>query len=137
MALVRYNGKNILYYNFKTAIMPGINELDAGVLDAMRQHKIFKHHFDEGRLVVVEEDPKVEKPLKDGKRAVQEMLKLIPEMFDKKLLEKIIKTDGRPAVISSAKEQLHKLTVQAEDEEKDKSKAKMKVENGVDESSNP
>ena len=41
----------------------------------------------------------------DGKQQIDEMLKNIPNIFDVKLLKKIIKEDGRDKVIKAAQEQ--------------------------------
>lgn len=131
MALIRYNGKNILYYNFKLAIMPGVNELKVGVLERMLKHSGFKHRFESGVLQVIEDDPKNEPHSKELNRKgnnkfYDEMLKLIPEMFDKKLLERIIKTENRAPIVEAAKSQLYKISIKAEDEEKSKDKKEFK-----------
>ena len=74
MALIQYNGNNLLNCGLARGgfvrILPGINEVDANIVD-------------------------------------------------KKLLNKLIKTDGRPAVIEAAKAQLASFDVKPEDKAKD------------------
>ena len=136
MSIVRYNGKNILYFNFTTRIFPGVNELEKGVLDSLLKHSGFKPRFEKGILVIIEPDEKApEKGKNESKRSIDEMLKLIPDIFDVKLLERIVKSDGRSKVVNEAKKQLYKLSVKAEDEELAE-KSKLKGENVSFDSSN-
>jgi hypothetical protein len=128
MALVRYNNKNLLYFDFRVRLMPGVNEVSESDLKAMFKHPLFEHRFKEGILEVLESEEldnkgKSKKKAKDGKdekRPAPEMLKLIPEIFDVELLKKIVKTDGREGVVKAAQDQLKKLSLAAEDEERAK-----------------
>jgi len=132
MAIVKYNGSNILYYDFRVRLFPGVNEVSEKDLKGMRGHFLFAHRFNEKILEVMEEDKedkeekvskgKKAKKSKDDKRPEKEMLKLIPEIFDAEFLKKIIESDGRDSVVSEAEKQLHYLSIKAEDEEKKSSK---------------
>lgn len=114
MALVKYNGKNVYSCNFTTRLMPGINEIPEGELKALLLHPLFKWRVSEGVIVIVaSSDKDVEE-----KKSVKEMTKLIPQIFDHAYLKRIVETDGREKIVAEAKKQLHKISHQAEDEEK-------------------
>jgi hypothetical protein len=95
--------------------MPGINEIPEGELKTLLLHPLFKWRVEEGIIVVIPESPDKEP---DGKKNVKEMQRLIPQIFDHDYLQKIIENDGRERVIEAAKKQLHKISHQAEEEEK-------------------
>jgi len=114
MALVKYSGLNVLTCNGQR-FLPGVNEVDAGVLKSLLQHPLFKARVDSGKITIFEV-PKES----DGKTPVKELLKHIPNMYDKQLLEKLVSTDGRAQVVKAAKEQLDKISVpKAEDAKKE------------------
>jgi hypothetical protein len=120
MALVKYNGNNFLYFDFRVRLSPGLNEVSEKDLKQMREHPLFAHRFEEKILEVLNEEKKGKKGKKSagGKRSEEEMLELIPEIFDADFLKKIVKDDGRPKVVKRAEEQLYHLSIRAEDEEK-------------------
>jgi hypothetical protein len=113
MAFVKYSGLNILTCNGQR-FLPGVNEVDGGVLKALLLHPLFKARVDSGKITIFEE------PNKDseGKMPIKELLRHIPNMYDKQLLEKLVATDGRAKVVEAAKEQLVKISVPKEEEKK-------------------
>jgi len=104
MALVKYNGKNVLGVIGKKGInrvIPGVNEVDDEVLNEMKAHPLFRSRMDKGLIQILKDSES-----KDGKRSVDEMLGLMPGIFDVKLLKKLIETDGRTPVTRAAQKQL-------------------------------
>lgn len=105
MALVNYTGKNVfgtmLAEGEIIRLMPGINEVEDESLKRMKEHPLFQSRLNLGLVQIMQENLE-----KDGKRSVNEMLKNIPQIFDTKLLKKIIETDGRERVIQAARDQL-------------------------------
>ena len=108
MALVSYTGKNILGVGMAggeiVRLLPGINEVDDEKLQIMKAHPLFKVRMDRSLVQIMHENVG-----KDGKRTVEDMLKHIPQIFDTKLLKKIIDTDGRDKVVRAASDQLEKI----------------------------
>lgn len=114
MTLVKYNAVNIFTCN-GTKLLPGVNEVEEGVLKNLLLHKLFKWRVDQG-IITIFEVPK--EP--DGKTPLKELLKHIPNMYDKSLLEKIVETDGRAQAVKAAKEQLIKISApKTEEKESD------------------
>lgn len=118
MALVQYNGSNILSCGLTKGgfvrILPGINECSAQDLEEISKLPSVKHRIDKGLLKILDDGKSGA-----GKKSVEEMLEMILKIFDKKLLNKIIRTDGRAQVIDAAKNQLALIEVKAEDKAKD------------------
>lgn len=113
-SLIKYNGKNILYFNFKVKIFPGINEVEDAVLDGILSHKGFVSRFDKGELVLLE-DNREGKGKKKKEKSEKEMLKLIEEIFDVEHLRKIAQKDSRGSVIQAAKARIDHLSYKAEE----------------------
>lgn len=105
MALVKYTGKNVLGILLKDGgifrFMPGVNEVAEATLAEMKAHPLFKRRIEKELIQILHE-----KTDADGKTAVNEMLANIPNIFDVRLLKKIIDSDGRKAVVNAAKTQL-------------------------------
>lgn len=123
MALIKYNGDNFLYFNFKLKIMPGVNEVSESVLDALLNHPIFKHRFDTGILEVIERENKKsdeksedqEKSEAKKKKSVKEMKKIIDEIYSIESLEKILETEDRIRVMEYIDQRVDYLSHKAED----------------------
>ena len=120
MALVKYNGKNVLGIGIKAGlhrVMPGINEIADEVLNQLKAHPLFQARVDKGQIQILQDSVS-----KDGKRSVEEMLNLMPSIFDIKLLKKLIDSDGRAPVVKAAQAQLEgiknpaKAKAEAEDD---------------------
>lgn len=111
-SLIKYNGKNILYFNFDVKIFPGINEVEDAVLDGILAHHCFASRFEKGDLVLVEDGRKGKRK---KEKSEEETLKLIGEIYDSELLKKIIKTDKRESVIAAARERIFYLSGKAEE----------------------
>lgn len=116
MTLVQYKAVNLFTCN-GTRLLPGVNEIEEGVLKNLLLHPLFKFRVDNGIIKILEVPKEA-----DGKTPLKELLKLIPGMYDKQLLEKIVQGDGRSAAIKAAREQLTKISGltndnQAEDDE--------------------
>ena len=119
MALINYLGTNIVTVALdklaKVTIMPGINEIENSEYEQMIKNPSFKERISNGKIIVLD----------DGKtqvnRSIADMLNLIPKIYDVKLLQKIIKTDGRDEVIKSAKQQMDLLKVKPDDKKVEKS----------------
>ena len=106
MALVNYTGKNILGVCLDKGeivrLLPGINEVEDAKLQQMQKHPLFQARVGKGMVIIME-------PPKSGKQTESEMLGMIPQIVDVKLLKKIIDTDGRGSVVDAAKDQLGKI----------------------------
>lgn len=117
MALVQYNGQNVLTCGLARGgwvrFLPGINECDSAELEMVLQLPVVQWRVDKGILKVLDDGKS------QGKKSVEEMIAMIPKIVDKKLLNKIMKTDGRPAVIEAAKNQLSLIEVKVEEKAKD------------------
>lgn len=110
MALVKYSGLNVLTCNGQR-FLPGVNEVEAGVLKSLLQHPLFKSRVDSGKITIFEVPKEA-----DGKTPVKDLLKHIPSIYDKPLLEKLVKEDGRAQVVKAAKEQLDKISIPKEED---------------------
>ncbi|PWU04923.1 MAG: hypothetical protein C5B43_03985 [Verrucomicrobia bacterium] len=107
MALVKYNGKNVLGIGVKVGfarLLPGINEIADDVLTQMKAHPQFQSRLSAGIVEILQDAV-----TKDGKRSIDEMLSLMPNINDVKLLKKIIETDGRQQVIKAAQDKLEAI----------------------------
>ena len=119
MALVNYLGTNIITVALeklnKVTLMPGINEVDNAEFEKMLQNPSFNERIKNGKIIVLD----------DGKsqvnRTAADMINLIPKIYDVKLLQKIIKTDGRDDVVKAAKQQMDLLKVKPDDKKVEKS----------------
>lgn len=117
MALVQYNGQNVLTCGLSRGgwvrFLPGINECDNNDLEAILKIPVVEWRVDKGIIKVIDDGKS------QGKKNIEEMVSMIPKIIDKKLLNKIIKTDGRSTVIEAAKNQLSLIEVKVEDKAKD------------------
>lgn len=107
MALIQYHGINVITAGVAgggdaVRIMPGVNQLDDDVLKKLKTHPSFAARVRDGKIQILDDV----KTTKDGKTTVEEMLRLIPKMFDTKLLKKIMKEDGRSEVVEAARDQM-------------------------------
>ena len=122
MALVQYNGKNVFGILLKdlgiTRLMPGVNEVVDSVLEKIKQHPLFQARVEKGLVKILQDSVG-----KDGKRTVEELLSLIPNTFDLKLLKKMVDTDGRAPIVKAAQLQIDTIKnpskVKAEKEDDD------------------
>jgi len=114
MALVRYNGKNILYFNFTKKFFPGINEVTESELVALQNHPLFVKRFESGVLELIKEEKKKSPSIKEN-------IKLIQEVYDVDLLKKMMAHETRAQILEAMKTQIDKLTPKPkkEDEEFD------------------
>jgi hypothetical protein len=118
MALLNYTKKNILgiclggVNNDVVRLMPGINEIDSETLAKIKKNKLFQQKLDSGLVQIMADTVG-----KDGKRSVEDMLKHVPQIFDTKLLRKIIDSDGRERVVKAAQDQLDKIKNPKKEEE--------------------
>ena len=110
MALVLYTGKNVLSVGMPgmasdlLRILPGINEIKDDLMDYLKSHPLFQSRIASQAIQIM-----FEKIGKDGLRPIEDMIKDMPQIFDTKLLKKIVQTDGRERVIKSANEQLERI----------------------------
>lgn len=110
MALVKYNGKNVLGIGLKegiTTIMPGINEIADETFNLIKLHPLFNNRVAKGLVQIIHDS--LGKDTKDAKKLPDDMLEMIPNIFDLKLLKKLIDTDGRPAIVKAAQQQLDNI----------------------------
>jgi len=98
MALVRYNGKNI-YSCEGVTLLPGINKIEGGKLESVLKNPFFLLRVEKGIIVIIKEykRPKLEN---------RQLVELMPEIYDVKLLKKYIETNEDEEVVESAKKQL-------------------------------
>lgn len=115
MVLVTYHGKNLLTVHLTShtsvTFVPGINELTDQELEGVKKHPLMQKRFESGKVVVMPEG----KLGTDGKRSVKDMLSYIPQIYDSKLIRKIIDSDGREQVIKAAQDRLDVLKGKKED----------------------
>jgi hypothetical protein len=115
MVLVTYHGKNLLTVHITShnsvTFVPGINELTDQQLEDVKKHPLMQTRLESGKIVVMPEG----KLGTDGKRSVKDMLAYIPQIFDSKLIRKIIDTDGREQVVRAAQDRLDVLKGKKED----------------------
>jgi hypothetical protein len=108
MALVTYSGKNVFGICLATGdiikLLPGVNEVEDKLLEIIKKQPLFQSRIAKGLIQIL-----MEKLGNDGKRSLEDMLTHIPNIFDTKLLKKIIQNDGRERVIKAANEQLDKI----------------------------
>lgn len=106
MAFINYTGKNVLGIGLGSGeivrLMPGINEVNENELNEMKAHPLFQSRLKMEIIKILDNS-------KDGKRPSDEMLNNIPQIFDTKLLRKIIANDERKDVVKAAEEQLDKI----------------------------
>lgn len=118
MALVQYNGNNILNCGLIKGgfvrILPGINECDSKELEEVLKLRSVKWRLDQGILKVLDDGKTHE-----GKRSVDDLVAMMPKIFDKKLLNRFVRTDGRQPVIDAAKMQLGLIELKVEDKDKE------------------
>lgn len=103
MALVKYNAKNV-YSCLNVRLIPGVNQVEDEHLRLALAEPLFMHRVENGIIVVIEH--KEDKNKKDDSK---QLLKLIPEIYDVKLLRKYIAKHENPDVVSCAKKQLKKI----------------------------
>lgn len=108
-SLIKYNGKNILYFNFEFKIFPGINEIEDTVLSGILSHPCFAARFDKGELVLVE-DNREGKSKKKKERSEKDVLRMIEDMFDVSMLKKLAETDNRGSVIKAVQDRIKHLS---------------------------
>lgn len=112
MALVKYSGLNVYTCNDQR-FLPGVNEIEGGVLKTLLLNPFFKARVESGKITIFDD---LKEP--DGKMPAKDILRHIPNMYDKALLEKLVASDGRPKVVEAAKEQLAKISMPKSDEVK-------------------
>lgn len=111
MALIRYNGKNILYFNFTRKFFPGINEVTESELIALQSHPLFKKRFETGVLELVDKQKK--------KNGLKNEIKLIKEINDIELVKKMLLDESRAEIVAALKDQIVELTPTQKDEEEE------------------
>ena len=99
--LVQYKGKNLYSFADKFRLVPGINEVDDSLITEAMSHPIFKRRVASGSIVIVRSN----RP-GDGRMSISEMKKYVPNIFDRKLLEKMLSEDERPDVQALVLKQL-------------------------------
>lgn len=102
--LVNYKGKNLYSFADKFRLIPGINEVEESLFETARTHPIFAQRMESGQIEVIQSTKD-----KDGKTSLSEMKRNIPNIFDRKLLEKIVAEDTREIVQKLAIAQLEKI----------------------------
>jgi hypothetical protein len=94
-------------------LLPGINEIDRERYDMFEHHPMFQARVRDG-IIKILDDVRIGP---DGKKSINDMLKLMPKIYDTKLLKKIIREDGRDTVINAAKDQLEAVSPSKKDSE--------------------
>lgn len=110
MALLHYHGLNVLTIGLPTGgsvqLLPGVNEVEDEKFAQVKLHPHFKARVKDKKISVMLENKEEE-----GKQTVDQMLGYIPNIYDVKLLKKIIKTDGRDKVVEAAEKQLNAISM--------------------------
>ena len=108
MALLHYHGLNVVTVGLPggghVQLLPGVNEVEDSQFEMVKIHPHFKARVKDKKIIILSQQTA------NGKQTVEEMLSYIPNVFDVKLLKKIIKTDGREKVVDAAQEQLTKIS---------------------------
>lgn len=110
MVLVKYNAKNV-YYCGALRLIPGVNEVAELSLISVQSHPLFKHRVDNGTIEILDK-PKGKKKNNDAI-----LIKLMPEVYDVKLLKKYMESEN-VNIASSAKKQFERIESVEVNEEK-------------------
>jgi len=86
---------------------PGINEVTDHHLACMQKHPAFNAKIQDGSFQLIEE----KKVGSDGKKSVQEVLQMIPQILQVKLLKKIMAEDGRQIIIDACQKQIEYINL--------------------------
>lgn len=113
MALVKYNAKNV-YSCCGVRLLPGVNQVEDGLLESALSVPLFQWRIDQGIIEVIKE-----KILKDKKPSSTQLVKLMPEVYDVKLLKRYIEENSDKKLVEAAKKQLLKIESVEVDEVKD------------------
>lgn len=105
MALVKYNAKNV-YSCLDVRLLPGVNEVEDTLLKRVLNEPLFKYRVDKGIIQIVE-PPKSKG--KNKKNDDKQLVSLMPEVYDVKLLKKYIAESEDKEVVKAAKKQLSKI----------------------------
>lgn len=103
MALVKYNAKNV-YSCLDVRLLPGVNEVGDALLKRVLDEPLFKWRVDEGIIEIIEK-PKGKAKGSDNKQ----LIKLMPEVYDVKLLKRYIEESEDKEVVKVAKKQLKRI----------------------------
>ena len=104
MAIVKYNAKNV-YSCLDIRLLPGVNQVENSQLERVLLEPLFKHRVDEGIIVII---PEIQDP-KDEKAKDKQLVQLMCDVYDVKLLKKYIKESKDKEIVKSAKKQLKKI----------------------------
>jgi len=103
MALVKYNAKNV-YSCLSVRLLPGVNQVEDSLLERVLLEPLFKHRVDEGIIEIIPEM----QDTKDDKKSDKQIVSLMKDIYDVKLLKKYIDSDNKD-VQKAAKKQLKKI----------------------------
>ena len=103
MAIVKYNAKNV-YTCLEVRLIPGVNMIEDKLLKLVLDHPLFIHRIEEGIIEIIEQSQG-----KSKKEDPKQLSKLMPEIYDVKLLRKYIATSEDETLIKAAKKQLKKI----------------------------
>lgn len=111
MAFVKYNAKNV-YYCGAIRLLPGLNEVACSSLKKVQSHPLFKHRVENGIIEILEE--------KKGKKSDNDemLIKLMPEVYDVKLLKKYMDSKN-VCLAKAAKKQFERIENVEVEEEKE------------------
>lgn len=108
MALVQYTGKNVFGVFMGAGdimrLLPGVNEVNEEHLKRAMTMPLFNNRIKRGQVLILKSNIG-----KDGKTSVDDMLKNIPNIYDLKLLKKIISSDGREVVVKAASDRIQEI----------------------------
>jgi|SRR5271170_5461717 len=108
MALVQYTGKNVFGVFMGAGdimtLLPGVNEVSDDHLERASRLPLFRHRVNKNQIIILRSTLG-----KDGKIFIEDMLNNMPNIFDLKLLKKIIETDDREVVKQAAMDRIAKI----------------------------
>jgi len=115
MAIVKYNAKNV-YTCLSLRLIPGVNQVEDALLERVLNEPLFKYRVDKGIIQIVEQ-AKAKGKGKGKKTDDKQLVSLMPEVYDVKLLKKYISESEDKEVVKAAKKQLSKIeSVEVEEE---------------------
>jgi len=103
MTLVKYNAKNV-YSCSGVRLIPGVNQIEDGLLKSALDHPLFMFRVETGLIEIIEN-----KNGESKKQDPKQLAKLMPEIYDVKLLRKYIASSDDKEVVKKAKKQLKKI----------------------------
>ena len=103
MVGLMYNAKNV-YSCCGIRLLPGFNEVEDGLLKTALNVPLFKWRIEQGIIQIIKSEKQ-----KAGRKSYDQMIELMPKVFDVKLLKRYIKENKNEKLVQAAEKQLEKI----------------------------